>query len=268
MDFNSDGRKDLLVGESLNGFTYVFLNEGTDEDPVLGIGEALWARRSGRSAPFAVDWDLDGRKDLLVGQKDGKILLLINDNTDEDPYFPVVLYVLAGVEELDVGERSNPEMFDWDNDGKSDILTGEYDGEIFFYTNIGTNSDPDFGPSEKIAAGGMTIDVGSASRIDIVDWNSDGLLDILSGSYDGMVRYYEQEFLFRIESISYDPVGGTTLGWRSRPDDLYRVEYSDDLVTWYEFPEAVPSQGLMTEWTDHSSVALGHRYYRVVLADE
>jgi len=37
-DWNADGKKDLLVGQFTDGKISVFLNQGTDADPVLGSG--------------------------------------------------------------------------------------------------------------------------------------------------------------------------------------------------------------------------------------
>ena len=270
MDWNNDGKKDLLVGDSTPGRTHLFINEGTDAAPVLGpetiiVFNGVEEYRSGRAAPYVVDWDEDGRKDLIIGQKDGRILLLINGNTDDDPVFPGIEYVLAGFEQLDVGLRSNPKMPDWDNDGKKDILTGEYLGFIYFYPNIGTHSDPDFGPREQLKAGGEIVDVGDASRIDIVDWNNDGLPDILSGCKEGTVFYFEQEFIFSFESITPQPGTGTKLVWRSRLGDSYTVYSSDDLASWTPISGSIPSQGVTTEWTDTSPPSATCRFYKVAL---
>lgn len=42
-DFNNDGRKDLLLGVYYYGHIYLFLNEGTDDDPIFGAGTILEA---------------------------------------------------------------------------------------------------------------------------------------------------------------------------------------------------------------------------------
>jgi hypothetical protein len=35
-DWNNDGNKDIMVGVFYNGNIYLYLNEGTDSDPVFG----------------------------------------------------------------------------------------------------------------------------------------------------------------------------------------------------------------------------------------
>ena len=241
------------------GYVYLYINGGTDANPVLGY-ETIIEMVQQRAAPYVVDWNEDGRKDLLVGEKWGAIRLLVNNNTDEDPVFPIEdIYVMAGAEPLVVGQRPNPKMPDWDNDGKKDIVTGEYEGVIYFYPNIGLHDDPDFGPREQLQAGGKVLDVGDASRIDIVDWNNDGLLDILCGCQEGTVYYFEQRF---ITSMTYEPGIGTRLEWHSFPGDVYTVYYSDDMQNWTQGAQMTASQETM-EWLDAGSLGVSQRFYKV-----
>ena len=49
------------------------------------------------SAPFVVDWDNDGKKDLLVGQEAyGYIRLFLNKGTDINPSFSGGVRIKAG----------------------------------------------------------------------------------------------------------------------------------------------------------------------------
>lgn len=44
-----------------------------------------------------------------------------------------------------VGNYATPIMADWDGDGKQDLITGQYAlGNIRFYPNVGTDSQPQF----------------------------------------------------------------------------------------------------------------------------
>ncbi|MCI0369803.1 MAG: VCBS repeat-containing protein, partial [candidate division NC10 bacterium] len=79
-DWNQDGRQDLLVGDA-NGWTYVFLNAGTDGAPAFPTGAPLTGQGapvavSSRAAPFVVDWDSDGSRDLVIGSNDGEVFLI------------------------------------------------------------------------------------------------------------------------------------------------------------------------------------------------
>ncbi len=41
IDWNNDGKKDLLIGQFSNGNIWLFLNQGTDAQPVFGTGQKL-----------------------------------------------------------------------------------------------------------------------------------------------------------------------------------------------------------------------------------
>ena len=83
---------------------------------------------------------------------------------------------------------------DWDGDGASDIIVGNSEGRILFFRNHGTNAAPDFRPGIPLEAGGQIFHVqgGYASlqgpdearwgyvSPTVVDWNGNGLPDILS----------------------------------------------------------------------------------------
>ena len=87
VDWNKDGLKDLLVGE-MEGHVYFLKNRGTNSAPVFDNYEKLFLRSgdvlknpdsagSPGSRLFVTDWNNDGIDDMLVGGKDGKIILYI-----------------------------------------------------------------------------------------------------------------------------------------------------------------------------------------------
>lgn len=52
-----------------------------------------------------------------------------------------------------------PCVTDWNEDGKKDLLVGEFWGYIYLFLNSGTNSSPVFTTSSKLKAGGSDIQV-------------------------------------------------------------------------------------------------------------
>ena len=51
-------------------------------------------------------------------------------------------------------------MVDWDNDGLTDLLVGQFSpGKVSFYKNIGTNQNPEFTFSNYLQADGQDISV-------------------------------------------------------------------------------------------------------------
>ena len=154
------------------------------------------------SFPFVVDWDEDGKKDLIVGEQSptspntGNVRIYINQGTNPAPVFGSYSVIYAGSAQL-YKYRINPVVYDLDTDGLKDLIAGCDDGRVYFYKNIGTNAAPLFGASYDTLRlqNGLAIDVGSGSRIHFVDWTGDGDLDLLISGYDGYVQYYENTTL-------------------------------------------------------------------------
>ncbi len=108
--------------------------------------------------------------------------------------------VLEQDAELFVGSLSVLTAVDWDGDGVTDIVAGNSEGRILFVKNIGTNAEPRFAPGEPIRAGGREICIQGDYRGSIqgplearwgyvcptvVDWDGDGLLDIVMSDITG-----------------------------------------------------------------------------------
>jgi len=206
VDCNGDGKKDLLCGLT-GGTVKVFLNVGLDDDPIFDAGTELTAGPDGaksaidvgmRATPNLIDWDNDGDRDLLVGGYDGKFHLYRNDGTGASPDYraPVLLPDTAGGDLVLATLRASPALADLDGDGRMDLLAGDTDGRLMLYLNQGTDAAPAFSSplGEQLTADGAAVDLPGSprSRPCVVDWTGDGLLDVLVGSADGMVRLYEQ----------------------------------------------------------------------------
>ncbi len=85
-------------------------------------------------------------------------------------------------------------VVDWNGDGLQDLIAGNSEGFVLFFKNIGSKNSPQFANGVHIKAGGEDIYIQSGYRGSIqgpgearwgyvcptvVDWNEDGLLDIL-----------------------------------------------------------------------------------------
>ncbi len=61
---------------------------------------------------------------------------------------------------IDVSWYGSPYAYDWNGDGKKDLVTGQYSyGYVRFYQNLGTNNNPSFGDSSFLQASGSPISV-------------------------------------------------------------------------------------------------------------
>ena len=188
MDWNNNGKLDLITGER-DGYVRIYLNTGTREAPVfsgftrLQVGGSDFQTLS--SKPFIVDWNNNGKLDVLVGADNGLIYLLLNTGTRENPQFSSAVPLQAGSSNMTAGTRASPVAVDWTRNGKKDIIVGVTDGTLHLFENIGTDASPVFGPtSRQLQAGGANIDVVWYSRPAVADWNNNGRWDLIVGCYD------------------------------------------------------------------------------------
>ncbi len=200
--WDGDGLKDLLLGQA-DGTFRIFLNMGTEDEPHFDGGTLLQVGEPGaktdidvgaRATPTPVDWNNDGRKDLVAGALDGRLHLFINESADSLPDFRAEQFVQENGQDLVIPTlRSSPFVADLDDDGRKDILSGDTSGRLLLYSNTGTDDAPTFSGYIFVESSGIPIDLdGSArSRPFACDWTGDGLIDVLIGGSDGLVRLYQ-----------------------------------------------------------------------------
>ena len=158
VDINADGHKDILVG-SFSGSPYLI--QGSED----GYGEP----------------------EPIMDSSDQTVLIEAFWNTDDKKW--------------DKSDRAESEghctsasAVDWDNDGDLDLVLGDYyGGRLYLRLNEGTAEEPSFAKTNSaIEADGkpIVIEKGLAAP-NIVDWDGDGLFDLLCGGAKGGV------FLFK-----------------------------------------------------------------------
>jgi hypothetical protein len=194
VDWNSDGDADLMSGDR-NGYFNVWVWRDTGfqaytqyektDSTALNVGY--------NSYPSAIDWNGDGKKDLLLGCEDGQVLLWANVGTDTWPMFQAAETLAAGGGPL-YQYRVNPFVFDLDRDGVNDLACGDGNGYVLFYRNTGTNAAPELAAAEtlKTARGLPVMSGGSVygARCWFGYWDADSLPDILLSAYDGNVELF------------------------------------------------------------------------------
>jgi hypothetical protein len=195
-DWNGDGRKDLLVGYQPASKIALYVNVGTDADPVFtnytnlqagGVDIVLPSPDCGAPAAFVCDYDGDGRRDLLVGDgANGYVYFYRNTNTDAAPILAPGVQLMVGSNPLTVTSRATPYIYDWDGDGLNDLLCGNADGFVFFFKNIGTAQAPAYAAGTYIQAGGKNLNLGARSLVRMFDWDGDGVKDLVCSSATGV----------------------------------------------------------------------------------
>lgn len=195
-DLDADGDLDLLLGNMMGRVEY-WRNEGdqTNFAPVLVDNQLAGIKVDQLAIPKPVDLNDDGLLDLVVGEWDfnGKANLALyrNIGTPTEPVF-----VLQNAKLLKRGSReiTIPEIFDYNDDGRPDLILGVRQAVVSLYHNMtATGSFPD----------SMTLvlqpdvlpgnDIGGQPAVIFVDLDLDGDSDILVGEEDGGLNYYEHD---------------------------------------------------------------------------
>jgi len=144
--------------------------------------------------PFVVDYNCDGKNDLLVGTEGGKVALFTNGGAGSAPVLLDHGFLKADGEDIDVGTHAAPYMVDYTNDGKSDLLVGNGEGYLLCFVNEGTSAHPRFASPVTIQdVYGKVLAVESYCTPCVVDWNGNNKKDILLGSGNGRLVLYRNE---------------------------------------------------------------------------
>lgn len=183
-DLDGDGADELLLGtwnEDVRHFRRSADGgwEAVSDEPLVELP------RGSHSVPAAGDLDGDGDLDLIVGEASGELNFFRNVGTPTAPAFELVIEKL---DDIDVGRRSFPVLYDLDGDGDLDLLVGREDGGVAVYTNVGTATEPLFEEDGEIDA---TLPKYAAPALGDVD--GDGDLDLVVGGLSGGLVFHRNQ---------------------------------------------------------------------------
>ena len=272
-DYNGDGKRDLLVGSGLDGYVYFYANTNTDAAPILSPGVPLMVETNVltvgyRATPCLGDWDGDGLNDLLCGNGDGYVVFFKNVGTVASPAYSAGTRIQASGADLNLGIRSVVRVFDWDGDGIPDLVGSSQTG-VYCCRNIGSKSSPALQApvALRVPVNGMgltPINIGSRMRLELVDWNNDGVMDLLLGDAAGNVAFFEG-YRFAFSSMAVQPSGGWLLQWNSAPYLNYDVLVGQSVNAITNVVTTnLPSAGVSTSWTN--PVPASRAFYRIRIA--
>ena len=214
-DWDGDGDLDLICGSFMDDFTF-FENVGTRAAPRFVSGRKLKAADGKKLAmdlqmitPSAVDWDGDGRLDIICGDEDGRVAFIRNTGRLEKgmPVFEKPYYFRQEADCVKFGALSTPFACDWDGDGDWDVIAGNSAGYLAFIENLSGAgvAKPRWAEPKLLSAGGRTIRIQAGANGSIqgpceakwgytvptvADWDGDGNLDIVCNSIFGDVIWY------------------------------------------------------------------------------
>ena len=223
LDFDGDGALDIAVGtddwkpygwddaydengvwknDMTHGNVYIIRNEGTTAEPkyaapyMLKTTDGNVIQTFGWPSPCFEDFDGDGDLDLLCGEFRDKFTYFQNVGTRTQPRYAPGVRPAA-----DDGEEAHtdlcmitPVVYDWNRDGRPDILCGDEDGRVAYFENTGKfdgKKAPIFKTPLYFQQEAYELKAGALATPWCADLNGDGATDIITGTSAGYAVYFE-----------------------------------------------------------------------------
>jgi hypothetical protein len=230
VDWDGDGDIDLVCGDE-DGRVALIENLGGLEregmprfaDPVYFQQEAADLKFGALVTPVSVDWDSDGDEDLICGNTSGNIGWIENLDAGNPPRWSAPKLLQADGKTIHVqagptGSIQGPaeakwgyttlSVADWNHDGLLDLIINSITGRIEWYENIGSKGAPKLAANRPLQVAyqgaspkpawtwwepglGELVTQWRTTPL-VVDWNEDGLNDLLVLDQQGYLVYFER----------------------------------------------------------------------------
>lgn len=165
------------------------------------VEETVDDRHSG-STLVTFDMNNDGAKELALGDISFTNLILLNNggSCEETWFNEQEINFPAETESVDLPIFPAGYYLDMDNDGVKDMIVSpnstnaaEDYNVMWFYKNTNTNEFPEFQLQQKDLMIEEMVDHGSGAKPAFVDYNADGLLDLVVGNYSYFVPFGDRD---------------------------------------------------------------------------
>lgn len=228
-DWDGDHHLDFVVG-SEDGSVALIRHTGKVDSNGIPIFEppryfkqfANELKAGVLTTPTGVDWNNDGKQDLIVGNAAGNLCFIENlGGTPPKWAAPRKLEadgkeirILAGYNGSIQGPAEAkwgytvPSVADWNNDGLPDILVNSILGKISWFENIGTRSEPKLAAAKPISVTWSdkppkpvwnwwepdSDELATQWRTtpQAIDLNGDGLTDLVALDSEGFLAFFER----------------------------------------------------------------------------
>ncbi len=195
-DVDGDGDADICIGTS-SGQIHWLENTAGSGNPcnfsAFHNNPFTFTTTSAAAAPQLFDLDNDGKLDLLIGMKNGRIAYYKNNSAAPGtPTFTLITSFLGGVD-----VKGDPNLFGIDGyaapffyreAGQLKLLAGSVDGSIFHYTvpNIAANFNLVSNLTNNYNEGGQSVpcfeDINNDNKRDLIIGNAGGGLALFTSN--------------------------------------------------------------------------------------
>jgi hypothetical protein len=238
LDIDADGKKDLVVGGGgiyLNGARrprfFLYKNVGTTAQPAFSLTTKDYASLSSvlnasiiSAMPAPGDIDNDGDQDLVVVTNGNSLSWFENTAGAGNPCnFSIYKFNFFSINFP--SSDPIPQLFDYDKDGKLDLMVSTKNGRVYYYRNTGTLTAPSFsliaGSFPNVSLRGDFFIYGLDGFGSSYFYNEGAQTKLLGGCITGQI------YLFDVPSVS---TNSCTL-IDSTANDILESTYS---TPWFE----------------------------------
>ncbi len=243
-DFDNDDIKDIIIcpngnnvsnnyeniwfykNESETNMNLELINKNSIINTMIDVG-------SGASPSFH-DYNNDGLQDLIVandgyytenGNMNSKLALYKNIGNLDNPIFEWVTDDYMNLGNLNFETSLKPCFGDIDNDGDDDMIIGDSNGNLHLFTNIISQYNTSNFYVNSLNY--FNIDVGNYAHPFLVDLDRDNDLDLIVGSRQGKIYYYDNQGDL---NSPYFSLVDETFGNINLTDSIFNTAYTAPFV--------------------------------------
>lgn len=242
LDSDNDGDKDLIMGDIVCNTLQYIHNTGSPTSALFTDTTKLYPNYPNKNntqqvkidnfpCAYTADVNNDGKMDLLASpnapnsENFASVWYYQNASNTNTVNFQLVRKNLFQSEMIDVGQNAYPILFDYNADGKKDLLIGTHgyyinnslSARLTLYQNVGSNAQPSFSLITRDYANLSSKNLNFVMPT-VGDIDGDGDIDICIGNSTGQIHWLENTAgagnlcnfsLFKLNPFSFTTPSGT-----------------------------------------------------------